>query len=84
MNQPIAFTDFNEPGILTGIPSLSVTILPVRGFPSRFTLPASRTSNAIEFALRVEVVFKLILYATKKSRAPITVEPDFIECSVGP
>ena len=82
--QPIAFTDFKVPGMFTGFPFSSVTIFPVTGLPSRFTRPASRTSNAIEFALRVDVVFKFTLYATKKSRAPITVEPDFTECSAGP
>ena len=38
-------------------------------------LPDSRTSKAIAFARLVDVVFRFILYATKKSRAPITVAP---------
>ena len=57
----MAFTDFKLPGILTGFPFSSVTIFPFIEFPSRFTRPASLTSNAIEFARRVDVVFKLTL-----------------------
>ncbi len=59
--QPIAFTHFKVPGFDLGLPFSSVTIFPVTGFPSRFTRPASRTSNAIALALRVEVVFRLML-----------------------
>ena len=61
INQPIAFTDFRLPGIITGFPFSSNTFLPVIGLPSRFTLPRSRTSKAIELARRVEVVFRLTL-----------------------
>ena len=45
--------------------------------PSLEIRPFSLMSNAIAFALLVDVVFKLILYATKKSRAEIAVAPDF-------
>lgn len=73
--QPTACTALQVPGILTGSPYSSVLIFPVKGFPSRTTLPVSRTSKAILLAIRVDVVFKLMLYAIRKSRAPITVAP---------
>src|SRR4051794_31907904 len=84
MYQPIALTDFREPGTHFGVPSAFITILPVMGSPSRTTLPASRTSNAIELARRVEVVLRLILYATRKSLAPMTVAPRLASNSAGP
>ena len=84
MYQPIAFVDFNVPGIVIAFPSGPNIILPVNGSPSRFTRPASLTSNAIAFARRVEVVLRLILNATKNSRAPITVAPRFASYSFGP
>ena len=56
---PIPFTALSLPGTLTGSPFLSITFFPVIGFPSRFTRPPSLISKAIEFALRVEVVFRL-------------------------
>ena len=59
--QPIPFTAFNLPGTLSGSPWASKTFLPVIGSPSRLTLPASRISNAMALALRVEVVFKFTL-----------------------
>ena len=55
------FTAFNFPGTLSGSPLASNTFFPVIGFPSRLTLPASLMSNAMAFALRVEVVFKFTL-----------------------
>ena len=39
-------------------------------------------SNAIAFALLIDVVFRLILYATKKSLAEIAVAPDFLTLSL--
>src|SRR5688572_17908947 len=57
INHPIAFTAFRLPGIETGLPDASNTVLPL----SFFTLPASRTSNAMAFARRVEVVLRLML-----------------------
>ena len=78
MYQPIPFTDFNVPGMRFGSPFSSST-----GFPPSFkTRPASRISNAIALARRVEVVFKFTLYATKKSRAPMVVIPDLRTLSV--
>ena len=59
MNQPMALVPFNVPGIFTGLPFSSFTILPVMGLPSRFGRPFSRTSKAMALARRVEVVFKL-------------------------
>ena len=75
INQPIPLTHFNDPGIITVLPFFSLTILPVTGSPSLLALPRSRTSNATEFALRAEVVFKFTLNATRKSRAPTAVTP---------
>ncbi len=75
INQPIPFTAFSAPGIITGLPFSSFTIFPVIGFPSLFVRPRSRTSKAIALARRVEVVFRLTLNATKKSRAPTAVTP---------
>jgi len=59
------------------LPFSSFIIFPDNESPSLFILPASRMSKATAFALLVEVVFKLMLYATKKSRAEIAVAPDF-------
>ena len=81
---PIALTALRLPGIITGFPSLSLTILPVSGFPSLFTRPLSLTSNATALALLVEVVFRLILYATRKSLAPTAVAPVRALNSAGP
>ena len=61
MYQPIPFTAFNFPGILTGSPFESTTFLPVIGFPTRLTLPASLMSKAMALARLVEVEFKFIL-----------------------
>ena len=61
INQPMAFTDFKVPGIITFLPFSSFTIFPVIGFPSLLALPLSRTSKAIALARRVEVVFKFTL-----------------------
>ena len=52
-------------------------ILPFILPPSLLILPASRISKATEFAFLVDVVLRLILYATRKSRAEIAVAPDF-------
>ena len=57
----MAFTDFKVPGIRTSFPSASLTTLPVIGFPSRFTRPASRTSNATLFANLTDFVLRLTL-----------------------
>ena len=67
----MAFTLFNKPGSRTSCPSASSTFLP----STSFTRPFSRKSKATLLARRVDVVFKFTLYATKKSRAPITVAP---------
>ena len=75
MNQPIAFTDFSEPGIVTALPFSSLMIFPVTEFPSRFGRPRSLTSKAMALARRVEVVFRFTLKATRKSRAPTAVTP---------
>ena len=61
INQPMPLTAFSFPGIRTGSPRSSNTFLPVIGLPSRFTRPASRISNAMALARRVDVVFKLTL-----------------------
>ena len=61
MYHPIAFTALSVPGIITGRPSASVMALPVTGSPSRAGRPASRTSNAMAFARRVDVVLRLTL-----------------------
>ncbi|KAF5032592.1 hypothetical protein DSECCO2_615660 [anaerobic digester metagenome] len=45
------------------------------GLPSRIGLPFSLMSKATALARRVEVVFKLMLYATRKSRAPTAMAP---------
>ena len=76
--QPIAFTCFNEPGMLSGFPSLSYTISPITGCPSLFIRPFSLTSKAIALASLVDLVFRLILYAIKKSLTPMAVAPDFL------
>ena len=68
----MAFTLFNVPGSLIFFPSTSIF------------LPASRTSKAMALARRVDVVLRLILYATKKSLAPITVAPRLASNSAGP
>ena len=75
INQPIAFVAFSVPGLLMVFPFSSFLIFPAMGFPSRTGLPFSRTSNAIAFARRVEVVFKLKLVAIRKLRAPTAVIP---------
>ncbi len=71
-------TAFNFPGIRTVLPSLSSTFLPL----TNFTRPASLISKAIALALRVEVEFRLTLYATKKSRAEMAVAPLFATLSL--
>ena len=76
--QPIALTCFKEPGMVSGLPFLSYTMSPITGWPFLFILPFSLTSNAIAFANLVDFVFKLILYAIKKSLTPIAVAPDFL------
>ena len=48
------------------------------GWPFLFILPFSLTSKAIALASLVDFVFKLILYAIKKSLTPIAVAPDFL------
>ena len=68
----------NKPGSFNGFPFLSFKISPVSDPSFLLILPASRISNATAFALLVEVVFKLMLYATRKSRAEIAVAPDFL------
>ena len=49
--------------------------------PLFLILPASLISNAIALALLVDVVFKLTLYATRKSLADIAVAPLLEICS---
>ena len=61
MYQPIALTDFKEPGIDFGLPSAFKITFPVIGSPSLKTRPASLTSKAIELARRVEVVLRFML-----------------------
>ena len=61
MYQPMPFTAFKRPGILTGSPLASVTILPVTGSPSRLMRPASRMSKAMALARRVLVLFRFTL-----------------------
>src|SRR5687767_1199617 len=68
MYQPIALTALRVPGMLLG------------GSPR----PLSRTSNATALARRVDVVLRLTLKATRKSRAPITVAPERGLNSAGP
>ncbi len=84
MYQPIAFTDFSDPGSMTGSPFSSVTVLPVRELPSRNGLPFSLTSYAMAFARLTEVVLRLTLKATRKSLAPTIVAPDLSLKSAGP
>src|SRR6266550_6593218 len=82
--QPMAFTCSNIPGMRTGSPLVSNTGFP-KGVPSSvLTRPFSLTSNATEFALLTAFVFRFTLYAIKKSRAPITVAPDFSLKMEGP
>ena len=76
------FRFLNIPGCLTASPFLSFTIFPEILSPSRLILPASLKSNAIALALLEDVEFKLILYAIKKSRAEIAVNPDLITLSL--
>jgi hypothetical protein len=59
--QPIPLTDLNNPGVLSGFPSLSFMIFPDNTFPSLLILPASLISNATALAFLVEVVLRLIL-----------------------
>ena len=75
MYHPTALTALQVPGIRTGSPFASFTTSPVYGLPFLSTLPASLTSNAIRLAIRVDLVFRFMLYAIRKSRAPITVAP---------
>ncbi len=75
MYQPMALVPGSVPGRMTGLPSASFTILPVMGLPSRTGRPFSRTSKAMALARRVEVVLRLKLTATRKSRAPTAVAP---------
>ena len=74
--QPIPLTALKRPGVLKGCPFSSLIILPLKVFPSLLILPASLMSKATALAFLVEVVFKFILYATRKSRAEIAVAPD--------
>ena len=64
--------------MFSGFPFLSYTISPMTGWPFLFILPFSLTSKAIALASLVDFVFKLILYAIKKSLTPIAVAPDFL------
>ena len=81
MYHPMPFTAFNDPGMRTGFPASSRTAGPV--MPSRFLMrPASRMSKAMALALRLEVVFKLMLYAMRKSRAPTAVAPVLLAWSL--
>ena len=75
MYQPIALHPFNVPGIITGFPSASFTILPVSGLPSLFGRPFSRTSKATALARRVDVVLRLKFTAMRKSLAPTLLAP---------
>ena len=84
MYQPIAFTDFNEPGIIIFSPFSSLRNLPVSGSPSLAGLPFSRTSYAIALARLVDVVLRFTLNATRKSLAPIAEAPDRSLNSEGP
>ena len=61
---------------------MSLIISPVSLSPFLLILPASLKSKATEFARLVEVVFKLTLYATKKSLALMAVAPDFLTSSL--
>ena len=61
MNQPMPLTHFSAPGSQTGSPFASFTTGPVSGSPSRLMRPFSRTSKAIAFARREDVVFRLTL-----------------------
>ena len=60
------FTALSDPGTFTFFPFSSRTIFPVMGFPSRFTLPRSRISNAMALARRVEVVFEIHVVSNQK------------------
>ena len=75
INQPMALVAGSVPGIMITLPFSSVTGLPVTLPPSRFGRPFSRTSKAMALARRVEVVLRLKLTATRKSRAPTAVAP---------
>ena len=81
--QPIAFTDFNEPGIMTFSPFPSFKIFPVTVSPS-FLASFSLTSKAIALARQVEVVLRFTLNATRKSLAPTAVAPDLSLKTEGP
>ena len=86
INQPIAFTCFKDPGVQIVSPFLSFIIFPVSELFFLSILPFSLTSKAIALALLVDVVFKFMLYAIRKSLAPMAVAPDFLifSNSVGP
>lgn len=84
MYQPIALQPLSVPGIITGLPSASLTTLPVSGLPSLFGRPFSLTSNATALARRVEVVLRLKLTAMRKSRAPTLVAPLLATVSLYP
>ena len=75
INQPIALVARSVPGRIRGLPSASLTTLPVIGLPSRTGRPFSRTSKAMALARRVEVVLRLKFTAIRKSRAPTVVAP---------
>ena len=61
INQPMALQALRLPGIHISFPFSSKAFLPVTGLPTRCGLPFSRISKATAFALRVDVVFRLIL-----------------------
>ena len=61
INHPIPFKFLKNPGVLMGLPLLSLIIFPVSLPLSLLIRPASRKSKATEFALLVDVVFKLTL-----------------------
>ena len=71
MYQPIALQPFSVPGIITLLPSASLTILPF----SLLALPRSLTSKATSFARAVEVVLRLKFTAMRKSLAPTLIAP---------
>ena len=75
MYQPIPFTDLREPGVLRGSPFSSFRTFPDSLPPSLAILPASLISNAIALALLEEVELRFMLYAIRKSLAPIAVAP---------
>ena len=78
MNHPMALTCFKVPGFHIVFPFLSFKISPVSLLFFLAILPFSLMSKAIALALLVEVVFRFILYAIRKSLAPIAVAPVFL------